>query len=138
MGKNGSNSALIAGISNVDAGQTKSCGLTSAGLLRCVDNGASQDLGGLVPVTGAAPETNLDVAVNRFGPVIVSLNDGGIPVTFQAGKFKAISDVTQAIDVDSGLLAIVHDKAKADGFTNVETKKLPEDIFNVYYVCRKR
>ena len=94
---------LIAGISNVDAGQTKSCGLTSAGLLRCVDNGASQDLGGLVPVTGQSPETNLDVAVNRFGPVIVSLNDGGIPVTFQAGKFKAISDVTQAIDVDSGL-----------------------------------
>jgi SAM-dependent methyltransferase len=26
---------------------------------------------------------------------------------------------------------------RAAGFTSVETKKIPEDIFNVYYVCRK-
>jgi alpha-tubulin suppressor-like RCC1 family protein len=87
--------ALISGISNVDAGQTRSCGLTSAGLLRCLSNGSAQELGGL-------PEASLDVAVNRFGSTIVALIEDGIPVTYQSGRFKTIEGVTKAVDVDSG------------------------------------
>lgn len=95
--------SLITGISNVDAGQDKSCGLTSAGLLRCLNDGSPQDLGGIVPVTGQSPEASLDVAVNRFGPVVMALNEAGIPITYQAGRFREVSNVDHAIDVDSGL-----------------------------------
>lgn len=45
----------------------------------------------------------MDVAVNRFGPLVVALIENGIPVSFQASQFKAISDVSHAVDVDSGL-----------------------------------
>ena len=95
--------ALISGVSNVDAGQNKSCGLTGAGLLRCMSGGSAQNLGGIVPVTGGSPESNLDVAVNRFGSLIMALSEDGVPIAFQAGKFKEISNVSQAVDVDSGL-----------------------------------
>jgi alpha-tubulin suppressor-like RCC1 family protein len=94
---------LISGISNVDAGQNKSCGLTSAGLLRCMSGGSAQDVGGIVPVTGGSPEGSLDVAVNRFGSLVMALIEGGVPVAFQAGRFREISHVNHAIDVDSGL-----------------------------------
>jgi alpha-tubulin suppressor-like RCC1 family protein len=87
---------LVSGISNVDAGQNKSCGLTSAGLLRCLGNGSSQNLGGL-------PEPGIDVAVNRFGSTIIALDEGGVPVAYQAGQFRAVSSVHSAVDVDSGL-----------------------------------
>jgi alpha-tubulin suppressor-like RCC1 family protein len=93
---------LISGISNVDAGQNKSCGLTGAGLLRCMNGGTSQEVGGIVPVTGNSPEVSLDVAVNRFGSLIMALIKDGVPVAFQSGKFKEISNVNQAVDVDSG------------------------------------
>jgi alpha-tubulin suppressor-like RCC1 family protein len=66
---------LITGISSVDAGQSKSCGLTGTGL---------------------------EVPVNRFGPV-VALNDAGVPVTFGGGLSEQVNNVTNAIDVDSGL-----------------------------------
>jgi hypothetical protein len=95
--------ALISGISNVDAGQNKSCGLTGAGLLRCMNNGVPQEIGGIVPVTGGAPESSLDVAVNRFGSLIMALNENGVPIAFQAGRFREISKISQAVDVDSGL-----------------------------------
>lgn len=95
--------ALITGISNVDAGQNKSCGITSAGLLRCVDKGNSQDLGTIVPITGQTPETKLDVAVNRFGASILALNGDGVPMVYKAGKFQTVSDVSQAKDADGGL-----------------------------------
>ena len=95
--------ALISGISNVDAGRNKSCGLTSSGLLRCLSEGAAQEIGGIIPVSGGLPEAGLDVAVNRFGPVVMALIKNGVPVAFQSGQFRAISDVSQAIDVDSGL-----------------------------------
>jgi alpha-tubulin suppressor-like RCC1 family protein len=86
---------LITGISNVDAGQTKSCGITSTGLLRCLSGSAQQ--------IGDQPESSLDVAVNRFGSTIVALSEAGTPVTFQSGRFKTISSVNRAVDVDSGL-----------------------------------
>lgn len=94
---------LISGISNVDAGETKSCGLTGAGLLRCLSGGATQEIGGIVPVTGGSPEGSLDVAVNRFGSLVMALIEDGVPVAFQAGQFKVISTVSHAVDVDSGL-----------------------------------
>jgi alpha-tubulin suppressor-like RCC1 family protein len=87
--------SLITGISNVDAGQNKSCGLTSTGLVRCLTNGARQEIDG-------QPESSLDVAVNRFASSLVALNETGTPVTFQAGRFKSIEDVSNAVDVDSG------------------------------------
>ena len=93
---------LITGISNIDAGQTKSCGLTSTGLLRCISNGTIQEVGGIIPSAGGSPEVNLDVAVNRFGTSLVSLNETGVPVTFQAGKFNRIESVSNVMDVDSG------------------------------------
>ena len=85
---------LISGISNVDAGQNKSCGLTGAGLLRCI--------GGIVPVTGGSPEGGMDVAVNRFGALVMALIEDGVPVAFQAGQFREINNVNHAVDVDSG------------------------------------
>lgn len=87
--------SLISGIANMDAGQARSCGLTSNGLLRCVNNGSARDLDG-------QPEPSLDVAVNRFGSTIVALNEQGTPITFQAGRFKSIQEVSSAVDVDSG------------------------------------
>jgi alpha-tubulin suppressor-like RCC1 family protein len=95
--------ALISGISNVDAGQNKSCGLTSSGLLRCMGNSATQDVGGIVPITGGLPESNLDVAVNRFGSLVMALIEDGVPVAFQAGQFREISNINHVVDVDSGL-----------------------------------
>ena len=94
---------LISNISNVDAGRTQSCGLTSRGLLRCLNRGTAQDLGGIIPVTGQSPEASLDVAVNRFGPLVMALIEDGVPVEFLGGQFTAIDDVTHAIDVDSGV-----------------------------------
>jgi hypothetical protein len=94
---------LISNISNVDAGRGQSCGLTGAGLLRCLTEGNAQDLGGVIPVTGGSAEINLDVAVNRFGSIVMALVGNGVPVKYRAGQFEAITDVTSAIDVDSGL-----------------------------------
>lgn len=93
---------LISGISNVDAGQNKSCGLTGAGLLRCLSGGSAQEIGGIIPTTGGSPEVSIDVAVNRFGSLVMGLIEDGVPVAFQAGKFKEISSVSHAVDVDSG------------------------------------
>jgi alpha-tubulin suppressor-like RCC1 family protein len=93
---------LISGIANVDAGQNKSCGLTGNGLLRCLSGGTAQEIGGIIPAAGGSPETSMDVAVNRFGSLIMALIKDGIPVAFQSGRFKLINDVTQAVDVDSG------------------------------------
>ena len=82
----------------MDAGLGKSCGLTGTGLVRCLDDNSPQDLGSVAPVN-----SNLEVAVNRFGPVVVALNDAGVPVTFRGNQSNQVSNVTNAIDVDSGL-----------------------------------
>jgi len=95
--------ALISGISSVDAGWNKSCGLTGSGLLRCLSGGSAQEIGGIIPVSGGLPAAGLDVAVNRFGSVVLALIENGVPVAFQSGQFREISAVNQAIDVDSGL-----------------------------------
>jgi len=94
---------LITGIANVDAGQNKSCGLTGNGLLRCLSAGTTQEIGGITPAAGGSPESSLNVAVNRFGSLIMALIKDGIPVAFQNGHFKLINGVAQAVDVDSGL-----------------------------------
>lgn len=94
---------LINSISNVDAGRDKSCGLTSAGLLRCFIRGLAQDIGGIAPVRDGVSEPGLAVAVNRFGSLVMALTEDGVPVVFQSGTSKAIRDVNDAVDVDSGL-----------------------------------
>jgi len=88
-------STLVSGISNVDAGQTKTCGLTGTGLVRCLTSTTSQELGSL-------PNTNLDVAVNRFGTKIIALSSQGIPVEFLFNRPKLISQLNSILDVDSG------------------------------------
>jgi alpha-tubulin suppressor-like RCC1 family protein len=45
----------------------------------------------------------LEVAVNRFGPVVLALNGDGVPLVFRSGKFQTVDDVYQATDVDSGV-----------------------------------
>jgi alpha-tubulin suppressor-like RCC1 family protein len=95
--------SLITGISNVDAGQDKSCGLTGAGLLRCVNKSNAQDLGKVSPNTAQPPLTTLEVAVNRFGTIVLALNGNGEAIVFQGGKFQTVNNVTQATDVDSGV-----------------------------------
>jgi alpha-tubulin suppressor-like RCC1 family protein len=87
---------LITGISNVDAGQNRSCGLTGTGLLRCLKGNNPDDL------AGQSPETALDVAVNRFGSAVMALNRQGVPVVFQSGKFQTVSNVNNATDIDGG------------------------------------
>lgn len=97
-------SRLILGVSNLDGGQTRSCALTATGLITCYSGGgAAQNIGGLIPVTGGAAQPNIDVAVNRFGTLIVGVDEQGMPITFQAGGFKPVSELTDIIDVDSGL-----------------------------------
>ena len=95
--------SLITGISNVDAGLAKSCGLTGTGLVRCLNDNIPQDLGSVAPAAGLSTDSSLEVAVNRFGPVVVALNEAGIPVTFRGSLSQQVSNVTHAIDVDSGL-----------------------------------
>jgi len=88
-------SSLITGLSNVDAGRDQNCGLTETGLIRCVSSVATTSL-------GEAVETNLDVAVNRFGSTVMALNDQGVPVQFLAGSPKLVSQLSNVKDVDSG------------------------------------
>jgi alpha-tubulin suppressor-like RCC1 family protein len=95
---------LITAVSNLDGGLNRTCGLNMAGLITCWSGGgAGQNIGGLVPVTGGAPETNTDVAVNRFGNLIVGVDEQGMPITFQSGQFKPVSTLSGVIDIDSGL-----------------------------------
>jgi alpha-tubulin suppressor-like RCC1 family protein/archaellum component FlaG (FlaF/FlaG flagellin family) len=94
--------ALITGVSNIDAGQTKSCGLTETGLLRCVSSPAAATAAGLVPVMGALSEPSLDVAVDRFGSVILAIDEQGMPIVFQGSRVTKIESIQDAIDVDSG------------------------------------
>ncbi len=87
---------LITGLSNVDAGQNKDCGITSTGLLRCVTNVLGQLF--------SEPATpNLDVAVSRFGNLIVALDENGVPVEFKSGKPQLYEDLSGSEDVDSGV-----------------------------------
>jgi alpha-tubulin suppressor-like RCC1 family protein len=98
---------LITGVSDLDGGQNKTCGLNGAGLISCWSGGgAAQTLGPIVPVTGGQPEINTDVAVNRFGSLVVGVDEQGMPVTFQSGQVKLVSSVTGVVDIDSGLLHV--------------------------------
>ena len=88
--------SLVSGVSNLDAGQEKTCGLTNTGLVRCLDNGSFQILGNL-------PDGNLDVAVNRFSSKTVALNSQGTPVEISFGRQRWVDELTDILDVDSGL-----------------------------------
>jgi alpha-tubulin suppressor-like RCC1 family protein len=95
---------LITGVSYVDGGQNKTCALNPAGLITCWSGGgAGQNIGGLVPVTGGKPESNVAVAVNRFGSLVVGVDEQGVPITFQSGQFTAVNTLSGVIYVDSGL-----------------------------------
>jgi alpha-tubulin suppressor-like RCC1 family protein len=87
---------LVSGISDIDAGMDKSCGLTESGLVRCLIDGSSQELGNL-------PAGNLDVAVNRFSAKSIALNSQGTPVEYSYGQLKWIEQLSDILDVDSGL-----------------------------------
>ena len=62
------------------------------------------------------------------------------PLLYSVSTFHCM---TVSLALDGAGLGTMWGEQKANemfddaGFTNVETKKLPEDIFNVYYVCRK-
>jgi len=88
---------LISGLSNVDAGQNKSCGLTNTGWLRCLKGNHTDDL------EVQSSELTLDVAVNRFGSSVIALTGRGVPVVFQSGTFRTVGSVTNAWDIDGGL-----------------------------------
>ncbi len=95
---------LITGVKALDGGLGKTCAITPKGLITCWSGvGAAQNLGGVIPVTGAEPVANTDVAVNRFGNAIVGVDQNSNPITFQAGQFKLVSSITGVIDIDSGL-----------------------------------
>jgi alpha-tubulin suppressor-like RCC1 family protein len=68
-----------------------------------LSNGVPQEIGGLIPSAGGSPEVSVDVAVNRFGSLVMALIKDGIPVAFNGGRFKMISNINRAVDVDSGL-----------------------------------
>ena len=94
---------LITGVSGLDGGQNRTCGLNGAGLITCWSGGgAAQTLSPVIPVTGGAPEANDLVAVNRFGSLIVGVDEQGMPITFQSGKFSAVSTLNGVLYVDSG------------------------------------
>jgi alpha-tubulin suppressor-like RCC1 family protein len=94
---------LVSDLSKVDAGGYEICGLSDTGLFRCSSNGSNHDLDGFTAVTGGSPQASLDVAVNRFGFLITVLTEDGLPVEFRNNQFKVVSDVGQALDVDSGM-----------------------------------
>jgi SAM-dependent methyltransferase len=62
------------------------------------------------------------------------------PMLYSVSTFHCM---TVSLALDGAGLGTMWGEQKANemfneaGFANVETKKLPEDIFNVYYVCRK-
>ncbi|MDK1119544.1 MAG: hypothetical protein QGM50_12250, partial [Anaerolineae bacterium] len=87
---------LISGLSNIDAGRSKNCGVTPAGLIRCVSNATSEELGKL-------PEINLDVAVNRFfGSAVIAINEHNEAVQFLDGEPRVVAQLTSVQDIDSG------------------------------------
>ena len=87
---------LITGISNVDAGQNSSCGITAGGLLRCVIRNSTDNL------SAQSLDTTLDVAVNRFGSAVIALNGEGVPVIFKSGNQQTVDNVKNVWDIDGG------------------------------------
>jgi hypothetical protein len=89
--------------------------LRDDGVFLCVDINASSNV-----------EENLD---HPLGPVLYSVS------TFHC--------MTVSLALDGAGLGTAWGEQTANrmfreaGFTDVETKKIPEDIFNVYYVARK-
>jgi alpha-tubulin suppressor-like RCC1 family protein len=88
--------SLISGVDGVDGGQSQTCAVTPAGLIACWR-------GGMTAVTGSADGTSEQVAVNRFGSLIVGLDAQGVPMTIQSGRAKKVGTLSGVIDVDSGL-----------------------------------
>jgi hypothetical protein len=86
---------LMSGLSQIDAGRNKNCGLTPAGLIRCVSGSTSEEL-------GEPSATNLNVAVNRFGPSVIALNDQGVPIQFLYGEPRMVNQLSAVQDIDSG------------------------------------
>ena len=62
------------------------------------------------------------------------------PMLYSVSTFHCM---TVSLALDGAGLGTMWGEQKADemfreaGFTSVETKRVPEDILNVYYVCRK-
>jgi alpha-tubulin suppressor-like RCC1 family protein len=54
-------------------------------------------------VTGGTDEASAQVAVNRFGSLIVGIDEQGIPLTIQSGRTDQVEDLSGVVDVDSGL-----------------------------------
>ena len=71
--------------------------------MRCLNDNTLRIWGSVAPAASLTTDSNLEVAVNRFGPVVVALNEDGVPVTFRGSQSQQVSNVTNAIDVDSGL-----------------------------------
>jgi alpha-tubulin suppressor-like RCC1 family protein len=87
---------LIGGVVGLDGGQNQTCAVTPAGLITCWRGEA-------IPVTGSSGPASEEVAVNRFGSLIVGLDESGIPITIQSGRTDKVSSLSGVIDVDSGL-----------------------------------
>jgi alpha-tubulin suppressor-like RCC1 family protein len=88
--------SLLSGLGGVDGGQNQTCAVTPAGLIACWR-------GDMTPVTGSADGSNEHVAVNRFGSLIVGLDEQGVPLTIQSGRTRKVGSLSGVIDVDSGL-----------------------------------
>jgi alpha-tubulin suppressor-like RCC1 family protein len=93
---------LLEDIASVDAGQGQNCGLTPDGLVSCLVAQIVETIGGFVPVTGADPEPSREVQANRFGQEVVAINRAGNPVTFDGEDVALISQVSGAVQADSG------------------------------------
>jgi alpha-tubulin suppressor-like RCC1 family protein len=89
---------LYTGHSNFSTAQDQTCSLTETGLVSCSSAGTP-----LIPVTGGVDLGNLEVAVNRFSTTGIGLADGGVPVVLQQGETKLLSELTNVVDVDSGV-----------------------------------
>ena len=87
---------LIGGVVGLDGGQNQTCAVTPAGLITCWRGEA-------IPVTGGSEPASEEVAVNRFGSLIVGLDESGIPIAIQSGRANKVSGLSGVIDVDSGL-----------------------------------
>jgi len=89
--------------------------LRPGGVFLCVDIAGSSN----VEENAEHPLAPMLYSVSTFHCMTVSLAYDGAGLGTMWGEQKA------------------NEMFRAAGFTSVETKKIPEDIFNVYYVCRK-
>ena len=89
--------------------------LRPGGVFLCVDIAASSN----IEENMEHPLAPMIYSVSTFHCMTVSLALGGAGLGAMWGEQKANEMFREA------------------GFTSIETRKIPEDIFNVYYLCRK-